>query len=251
MKRAEPKEDRQQTTTQNPGDFRAKPRPQQQVNFGAVIGRILYCLVWLVTFPIRIVEYLTKPPGSSILFALLAVYMILLSVESYAQAGGVNVSFVPKFGIDDGGNFINLPIAMLSPAFYPAVIVSMAVGAIQAWLLRDISPDVAKAQFDEVKHHRVPNHDPNAIDLVEMRRRRLIGSGTRTERIKGVVLLGTYAIDLATSYTNYPLAGVAVGKLLINAVYFFFSVAGSETFINLFRDSIEEGKHEPKVEVIN
>lgn len=249
MKRAEPKDQQQQQTrTQRRDDFKARPQPR--INAGAIVRRILYFVVVIATFPIRVIQWLTVPPGSAILFGAGAVYMLMLSIESYAQSGGLPVGFLPKFGISDGAGLGNLPATLASAIFYVSIAVSLIINSIQAWLLRDVSPDLAKQQFEAVQHHTVPKKNDCAIDIVEVRRKRYISSGTRTDRIKGAVLLFTYAIDIVVSYGNYPLLGLPVGRMLVNLVYFLFSLFGSEAFINLFRDAIDEARFQPHTEVV-
>jgi Flp pilus assembly protein TadB len=225
------------------------------VNLGSVASRIFYWLAWLLTLPIRVVMWLTQPPGSAILFGLAVLYFIGLSCEGYLQAARPDApSFIVKPFIEDGADPLVVFAALLSPVFWVASVLSTVVQAIQATVLRDISLMQAQREYEEVKGYSVPEKRPDAVDLVEFKRRQLKRAGTKSLRVKGFVCLLAYAIDFIIAFTNFPLLGNdGIGELLRNLTWIALSIFGAEFAIALFLDALDKGREAaaPKVEVVD
>lgn len=224
------------------------------VNLGSVASRIFYWLAWLLTLPIRIVMWLTQPPGSAILFGLAVLYFIGLSCEGYWQAAVPEApSFIVKPFIEDGAEPLVVFAALLSPTFWVASILSTIIQAIQASTLRDISLAQAQREYESVRDYSVPDKRDNAVDLVEFKRRQLKRAGTKSLRVKGFVCLLAYAIDFIVSFSNFPLFGAdGIGELLRNLTWIALSIFGAECAIALFLDALDKGRQPsvPKVEVV-
>jgi hypothetical protein len=236
-----------------PGSAEPSQR-NRKVDLGAVVNRILYWVTWLMTLPIRIVMWLTQPPGSAILFGLAVLYFIGLSCEGYWQAAVSDApSFILKPFIPDGAAPLLVFTALLSPTFWVASILSTVIQAIQATVLRDISLAQAQREYEAVRDYTVPEKRDNAVDLVEFKRRQLKQAGTKSLRVKGFVCLLAYAIDFIVAFNNFPLLGTdGIGELLRNLTWIALSIFGAECAIALFLDSLDKGREAatPKVEIV-
>jgi hypothetical protein len=242
---------RHRRTRTRPASYSAE---SSGVNLGSVASRIFYWLAWLVTLPIRVVMWLTQPPGSAILFGLAVLYFIGLSCEGYWQAAVSDApSFIVKPFIEDGADPWSVFTALFSPTFWVASILSTIIQAIQASTLRDISLAQAQREYESVRDYTVPDKRPDAVDLVEFKRRQLKRAGTKSLRVKGFVCLLAYSIDFIVSFSNFPLFGAdGIGELLRNLTWIALSIFGAECAIALFLDALDKGREPaiPKVEVV-
>lgn len=228
---------------------------KRNAGLGAILKRVLGLIVEIVSIPMHIYVWLVSPQGSQLVFFLLGFLMFGLSIESYYRAAGGDVNFIVKPFIDDDASFSNLIPALSTGAFWIAAIVSLAVQTVQSWLTRDVEPDEAQADYEAVKHHTLPNHNPQGIDIVEGRRQRYKTAGTKTEVQKALLLLLVYlAIDIPANYKQYPFLAVSTDSVLPNLVYFLLALFGTEVCINLWRDARRKAKAQNrsrKVEVLN
>ena len=245
---------RSNSSSGNNSAYRPKsPHSQRRSN---EFGRVLNSIGRVVVQILRLIQFLTCPPGSAIMLGLGVLYFAALSAEGYWQAMNPdNPAFLPKPFVQDGANLLNVFIALSSASFYLATIVSFIVQGIQAMVLREIEVEraaaEAQAQYEAVAKYRVPNPDPQAIDIAEERRRKLKSVGMRTVRTKGALILLTYAIDIGIGVWNFPIAGLmGTGLFFVNFVWLLASVFGVEALINLFLAAIAPLKNAPKVEVV-
>lgn len=202
-------------------------------------------LVWLTTKG--------KNGGVTIILGLLVIYFAAVSAEGYWQAlNSANPAFVPKPFINDGANVRRLLVIWRDPSFWIATVFSLAVQGIQAFIIREIGIARAKAAYEEVKGYRVPDLDEDALDIAEHRRKQFKGAGMRAVKMRGLLIGVVYAVDLAISYSNFPLLGLAIAKFCINAVWLLISLVGTESAINLFLDAQEDDDEgeQPEVEVL-
>lgn len=208
-------------------------------------------LIFTLTLPARFITFITTPPGSAIMLGLGVMYFAGVSVEGYWQAmNPANPAFLPKPFIRDGANLAFLVIAFISPSFWLASIVSLIVQGIQAFVLREIDIERAKAEYEAVASYRVPEPTEGELDIAEHRRKKFKTIGMRTIRTRGALIALTYAIDTAIAFWNFPVIGQSTGELLINLVWILASIFGTEAMINLFFSAVAPVKSHPPVEVI-
>ncbi|HEY9876862.1 MAG TPA: hypothetical protein V6D29_00340 [Leptolyngbyaceae cyanobacterium] len=220
---------------------------------GDVVTNLLKWLVLILIFPVRVLWWLTSPAGSCISLGILTVYFVLVNVEGYYQSMKEVGAFLPKPFIEDG-SLLNLLLALTDLTFWIAVVVSIAVQGVQSWVMRDIDVARAKAEYEAVKDYRVPDADPDAIDLAEYRRQRLKSAGMKAVRSFGLAIAITYFCDISTALNNYPLIGTdGVSEFVKHLVWCFISILGAELAANAFMRSLAElqGQGKPEVEVIN
>lgn len=126
--------------------------------------------------------------------------------------------------------------------FWAAVVVSLAVGWIESQALRGKDPDQAIADYDQIKHHQTPAKNPQAIDLVEVRRREYKRSGMTERSVLGLFILFVFAMDVAATFVvgrnpwgQPPMT--FVGMVIYNAC----TMLANETGFALWRKA--EGKN--------
>lgn len=207
-------------------------------------------LIFLMALPAKLIIFLTKPPGSAIVLSFCVVYFFGVSVENYWQTFSSYPAFMPKPGIPDNANFGVLFQAIRTTSFWGAVLVSALVQGVQAFALREISVEAAKARYEAVANYEVPEENPKSLDIAEERRKQYAGVGMRTLRMKGLLIVGSYLVDIVTSFWNYPLLAVSVSRLFIHLVWNILSVIGTEAAVNLFLESMDSLHTHPKVEVM-
>lgn len=225
-------------------------RKAQSNMLGDVLSNLLKWLVLIVTFPVRILWWLTSPAGSCISLGLLTIYFVLVNIEGYYLSMKDAAAFLPKPFVEDG-SLVNLLLAVTDLTFWIAVVVSLAVQGVQSWVMRDIDLAKAKADYEAVKGYRVPEADPDAIDLAEHRRRRLKGAGMKAVRSFGLAILITYFADITTAMNSFPLIGVGgSGEFVRNLIWCFIAIFGAELSANAFMRSLSELQGKPKTEVL-
>jgi hypothetical protein len=161
------------------------------------------------------------------------------------------LAFLPKPFVEDGANLAFLGSVIGNGGFWMAAIVSMIIQGIQAFILRELEVSKAIADYNAVKHYRVPEEQEDQIELAKYRRQRIKSAGMKTVRMRGALIALTYLIDIAQSLWNYPLLGLSPVRIFINFVWVIASVVGTESMINLFWGAISPIKGQPKVEVLD
>lgn len=206
----------------------------------------------ILTVPVRLIEFATKPPGSAILIGFGVLYFACVSAEGYWQSmpPSGKPAFMPKPFVEDGANIALLWGVLQSPSFWMAALVSLIVQGIQAFVLREIEVAKAIADYKAVEHYQVPEAKENQIDLAKYRRAKIQSAGMRTVRTRGALIALTYAIDFAQALWNYPLLGLTAVRVFINFVWVVASVFGTEAMINLFWGAISPIR-QAKVEIID
>lgn len=207
-------------------------------------------VVKILTAPVRLIIFLTSPPGSAILIGFGVIYFFGVSAEGYWQAMPPHnqPAFIPKPFINDAADFRFVGAALISTAFWMASLVSLIIQGIQAFVLREYEISKAKALYDSVSHYRVPEGEKGQLDIAEYRRRKLKSVGMRTVRTRGALIALTYLIDFAQAFWNYPLTGQSAGMAFVHLVWVLCAVFGTEAMINLFWNAIAPIK--PQVEVL-
>lgn len=240
------------TRTTSAGTYRSRNghyTPRRHSGSGLLSG-LKKALIILVAIPANIIIFLTKPPGNTIVHSIFVVYFVGVSIENYWQTFGNFPSFMPKPGIPDSPDFRVLFAAIRTTSFWGATLVAILIGGLQAYALREMDVETAKARYEAVASYEVPDENPKSLDIAEERRKQYQTVGMRTLRLKGLLIVGSYIVDFVTSFNSYPLLGVSVGRFLIHLAWNILSVIGTESSVNMFLDSIESLKRQPKVEVM-
>lgn len=209
-------------------------------------------LIEIATIPVRVITFLTTPPGSAITIGLGVIYFAGISAEGYWQAMSPNnPAFMPKPFINDNANLVYLLSAIIAPSFWLASVVSLVVQGIQAFVLREVEIAKAKEEYEQVKHYRVPDEQEGELDVAKYRRDRFKSAGMRTIRTRGALIALTYFADIGIAFWNYPIVGQTTGAVFINLVWILASIFGTEAMINLFMNAFAPIKNKPDVEILN
>lgn len=233
----------------NPSERNTNRNPKRPGAGSDAMKGMTRVLVEILTVPARIINFLTTPPGSAIMIGLGVLYFAGVSAEGYWQAMNTgNPAFIPKPFVNDEANLLFFLVAIVSPSFWMAGIVSLIVQGIQAFVLRELEIERAKAEYEAVKNYRVPDPVEGQLDIAEYRRRKFKSIGMRTIRTRGALIALTYAIDTGIAFWNFPIVGQSTGAVVINLVWILASIFGTESMINLFFNAIAPIK--PQVEVI-
>lgn len=86
--------------------------------------------------------------------------------------------------------------------FWAAILVSLGVQWIESQAIRGLTPDEAKTQYEEIKHHTVPDKNKSAIDLVEARRKQYKRAGMNEWTVLGAFILFTFVIDFCATFIS-------------------------------------------------
>lgn len=215
---------------------------QKVSDFDTAFKKIMDALVLAASVPIRILTYLLNPPGSALLFALGAIYFLLVNIEGYHQAlPGPDLAFLPKPFVEDDSNWLNFFLVIIDPSFYVVAVVSLVVQAIQTWSLRENTVEEQRREYVSVSHYRVPDEHPNQIDLAKHRRQAFKRAGMKTVNKMGLVVLLAYLIDFGIAISNYPILGLGdPGQTWTNFCWFVLSVFGAELFLTMFLMAIRD-----------
>jgi hypothetical protein len=221
-----------------------------------IANLILNITVWIVTIPVQALNFLTQPPGSSILLGSAVVYFVALSAEGYWQTTGANLpSFVFKPFIEDGASLANIWVALRDLNFWIAGMLSLIIQSVQGTIIRDVNITVARMEAEELSKHREVNVPDNAIEIAHHKADVYRFAGMKAIRRRAIVILLTYAVDICAGYSNFPLFGSnGFGQMAVNLVWITLSVLGAELSMAWFMDAIDQGrklmKAQAKVEVV-
>lgn len=249
----------QQNTTTSNAPTTTEPSPatkarterrkeQQAKHRKKLLNAFSRLMVQIVTFPVKVVKFLTEPPGSAISTGIGAFYFMMLSAEGYWQAMSAgNPAFLPKPFANDGADLgVFFTTALWDWGFWIAVVLSLIIQSVQAKVMRETKDaiDKAKAEYEAVKHYTVDEDVPEgAIAIVNIKRSQYENAGMRSMRTRGALILITYLIDIGTAFWNFPLFGVRLVQTAVNAIWIFASVFGAETMMAWFQDALEEDKN--------
>jgi energy-coupling factor transporter transmembrane protein EcfT len=191
------------TTTANDGESLNGSQPKESNDFYDIIGRIIDMgvkVVGLIIYaPARILDNFVdhNKPGIKMLAAALFMLGIAMSADSFFQAFGGKplFPFWEDTWIGIGWLWIWTKIN-----FWAAVIVALAVMWIESKAIRGKKPEQAKADYDSIKHHTVPEKNKSAIDLVEARRLDYKRAGMGERSILGAFILVVVAADILATF---------------------------------------------------
>jgi hypothetical protein len=172
-------------------------------DFYEIIGKIIDTGVKVVGTPIYIIAKVLDNfvrhdgTGIKILGAALLVGGVVLSADGFFQAFGGKPLF-PWW--EDTWIGIGWLWVWTKINFWAAIVVSLAVQWIESQAIRGKDPEEAKNAYEQVKHHQTPAKNPNAIDLVEVRRLDYKRSGMGERSILGLFILLVFILDFAATF---------------------------------------------------
>lgn len=181
--------------------------PQEKVpernDFYDIIGKIIDMGVKIVgVVPYTIARVLdnfidNEKGGIKVLGAALLIGGVVLSSDGFFQAFGGKPLF-PWYESEWIG--IGWLWVWTKVNFWAAVVVSLAVQWIESQAIRGKDPDKAKSDYDQIKHHTVPEKNKGAIDLVEARRLEYKRSGMSERSVLGLFILLVFVMDFAATF---------------------------------------------------
>jgi hypothetical protein len=169
-------------------------------------------------------------------------------------AVAAQLRFVPKIGVDDNAKIEHLfnpaelvhvlennfpalfpfaaktktPIAAMAffdTNFWIALIIGFAIAALEARALRQVSIGTRIKRVNELKGYRVPDLDPQALEIAHIRAKEAKGAGVGKYMMTGFVVVGAYAVEIAGFACS-----VTAGNFWVNCINGFLGVFGSELF---------------------
>jgi hypothetical protein len=177
--------------------------PKERSDFYDIIGKVIDTGVKIVGVPLyavaKILENFVHHDGTGIkiLGGVLLVGGVVMSADGFFQSFGGKPLF-PFW--EDTWIGIGWLWVWTKVNFWAAVTVSLAVQWIESWALRGKSPDKAKTDYEEIKHHTTPAKNPSAIDLVEVRRKEYKHAGMGERSILGLFILMMFVLDFAATF---------------------------------------------------
>lgn len=191
------------TTTTNDSELLNGSKPKERNDFYDIIGKIIDMGVKIVgVIPYTIARILdnfidNEKGGIKVLGAFLLVGGVILSSDGFFQAFGGKPLF-PWYESEWIG--IGWLWVWTKINFWAAVVVSLAVQWIEAQAIRGKSLNDAKMSYDSIKHHKTPDKDPKAVDLVEARRQEYKRAGMNERSVLGLFIILVFIMDFAATF---------------------------------------------------
>lgn len=202
---------------------------------GVIIDALMNIISLLVFIPAKVLEnFMGKnKPGTKILAALMFIIGVILSADSFYQTFG-NPPLFPFFEESwIGWEWLTV---WVTPMFWLSILVSLGVQLLESFTLRGKSPDEAKQEYEQVKHHTLPKKNANVIDLVEHRRRIYKRSGMTSPKLLGLLILAVFLSDIASAFISHNPWGQAPHLFIGMVIYNFFCIVSSETGYMLWKE---------------
>jgi hypothetical protein len=216
-------------------------KPQERNDFYDIVGKIIDMgvkIIGIIPYTVaRILENFIdhSKPGIKVLGAVLLVGGTIFGADGFFQAFGGKPLF--PFWEDSwiGWGWL---IVWTKVNFWAAVVTSIAVMWIESYALRGKSPDKAKSDYEQIKHHQTPDKNPKAIDLVEVRRREYKRAGMNERSVLGLFILFVFILDFAATFISgrNPWGRLPVEFIGI-VIYNFCTMLSNETGYALWRKS--------------
>lgn len=190
--------------------------------------KVLAKIIFFLTYPLRWLYLLLRPPWSSILFGLVGLFLFALNVEqiycNFPERDALK--FIPKVGINDGASIGNLLIVVTLDSFVLilSMLLSAALTAIEAWtlaasmrsvdeMLRDIDQAIA---LNEIADNARDRSGRNASRLVKRRIREVERYARQPQgaddAVVGTIAVTAWIIELSLANGSYDLLG-AIGEV--------------------------------------
>jgi len=211
---------------------------KEESDFYQIIGKIIDIGVKIVGTPIYIIAKILDSfvrhdgTGIKILGGVLLVGGVILSSDGFFQAFGGKplFPFWEKSWIGIGWLWVWTKVN-----FWAAVVVSLAVQWIESQAIRGKDPEEAKNSYDQIKHHQTPAKNPNAIDLVEVRRKDYKRAGMGERSILGLFILFVFVLDLGATFNGRNPWGQPPTVFLGILIYNTCTMLAGETGFALWR----------------
>lgn len=191
------------TEVQNNGTATNADSSSERSDFYDIIAKLIDIGLKIVGTPIYIIAKILDNfvrhdgTGIKILGGVLLVGGVVLSSDGFFQAFGGKPLF-PFW--EDTWIGIGWLWVWTKVNFWAAVIVSLAVQWIESQAIRGKDPDEARRSYDQIKHHQTPAKNPNAIDLVEVRRKDYKHAGMGERSVLGLFILFVFILDFAATF---------------------------------------------------
>lgn len=219
------------TTAADEGLNGSSPAPKKSNDFYDVLGRIVDMgvkVIGVIIFiPARVLDNFVdhNKAGTRVLAAGLFMAGIAMSSDSFFQTFGGKPLF-PFW--EDAWIGIDWLWVWTKVNFWAAVVVALAVMWIESKAIRGKKPDQAKADYDAVKHHTVPEKNKSAIDLVEALRLDYKRAGTGERSILGLFILVVFIADILAIVTSRNPWGQPPMTFIFMSLYNFISLVAGE-----------------------
>lgn len=210
----------------------AKPAAKKSNDLFDIVGRVIDVVVNVVGViayvPARILDNFVdqNKPGIRILAGGLFMAGIAMSSDSFFQAFGGKPLF-PFW--EDSWIGIGWFWIWTKVNFWAAVVVALAVMWIESQAIRGKKPDQAKADYEAVKHHTVPEESKGKIDLVNARRQDYKRAGMGERSILGLFILIVFVADVVATFSSRPIWGQPPLALTMILLYNLVSIVAGES----------------------
>ena len=211
-------------------------------DFYRIVGKIVDAVVQVAGFPFyvagRILENFMdyNKAGVKILAALAIVGGVVLSADGFYQWFGGKPLF--PWWEDTWIRWGWLTVWMM-PNFWGAILVSLGVQWLESKAIRGKKPDEAKSQYEESKHHTLPDQNPKNIDIVKAYWRDYKKSGMGERRLLGLFILLVFIGDFAATFSARNPWGRPPGEFIaMTGSNLIIMIAGEAGFI-LWRKTVK------------
>ncbi|HEY9830599.1 MAG TPA: hypothetical protein V6D26_08470 [Stenomitos sp.] len=201
-------------------------QPKESNDFYEIVGRIISMGVKIIgVVPYAIATVLDnfigqEKPGIKVLGGILLIGGVVMSADAFFQMFGGQPLFPffepPKAWIGSGWWWI-----WTKANFWAAVVVSVAVMWVESYAIRGKNLDKAKTDYEQVKHHTVPEKNQGSVDLVEVRRQEYKRAGMNERSVLGLFILFVVMMDICSAFVSRNPLGqpplILLGMVAYNA----------------------------------
>lgn len=210
------------------------------------IGNTIILVVVAIPF---VLNWLITSPGNCIVFGLIAIYGLFVNVESYyAALLSSPVNFVVKPFIQTDVPFVSLNSILFTFTFAIAFLFALGIQVLQTHGIRKGDLAIKKAKYAEIEKERVPEAQPNQLDIAESLRKQIKTHGKTSYIILGVLVVSGWVIDFGMSAANLQLTELnSFGELFVKLVGCVFAMFGTEALAHFCIVSWEDGKETQRI----
>lgn len=176
-------------------------------DFYDIVGRIVSMGVKIIgVIPYAIASVLDNfigqdKPGIKVLGGILLIGGVVMSADAFFQMFGGKPLF-PFF--EEPNNWIGIAWLWVwtKMNFWAAVVMSIAVMWVESYAIRGKNLDSAKRDYENIKHHTVPEKNKSTVDLVEVRRREYKRAGMNERSVLGLFILFVVLLDICSAFVS-------------------------------------------------
>lgn len=218
-------------------------KPKEGNDFYDIVGRIIsMCVKVIGVIPYAIASILDNfighdKPGIKILGGILLIGGVVMSADAFFQLfGGTPLfPFFENSWIGIGWLWVWTKIN-----FWAAVVVSVAVMWVESYAIRGKNLNKAKQDYEEIKHHTVPEKNKNSVDLVEVRRQEYKRAGMGERSVLGLFILFVVLLDISSAFISRNPLGQPPVILLGMTIWNICTILAGETGYALWRRANDE-----------